>query len=109
MRQVYWGEKGSGYVALDATRLSLDYGDCIVRNDSGGVERLTFTGDNGVDASGITGTWKPFMAMPTHSEPRNTRIPIGYATRCSYCGVRSIPHTDAGRALMCPACGAPMP
>jgi len=109
MRQVYWGEQGSGYVALDVTGLTLGYGDCIARNDSGGVERLTFTGDDGWDASGITGTWKPFVAMPTHSEPRNTWIPIDYATRCIYCSVRSIPHPAAGRALMCPACGAPMP
>ena len=28
---------------------------------------------------------------------------------CPYCGARSIPHTEPGRALMCPACGAPMP
>ena len=76
MRQVYWGEQGSDYVAMDVTGLTLDYGDCIVRNDSGGVERLTFTGDDGLDASGITGTWKPFVAMPTHSEPRNTMTKI---------------------------------
>jgi hypothetical protein len=46
--------------------------------------------------------------MPTMRDYFGGSDPFDRTTRCRYCGARSIPHTAAGRALMCPACGAPM-
>jgi len=98
MSQPYWGERSSGYVALDATGLT------IVSSDSG---PLAWMGAN------IGGT-DYYMPVETGRELYGLGGEDGAVTaesgarRCRYCGVRSNPHTDAGRALMCPACGAPM-
>ena len=98
MSQPYWGERSSGYVELDATGLT------IVSSDSG---PLAWMGAN-------IGCTDYYMPVETGRELYGLGGEDGAVTaesgarRCRYCGVRSNPHTDAGRALMCPACGAPM-
>jgi len=66
----------------NARGLTLDYGDCIVRNDSGGIELLTFK-----DVTMVI-----LFSMPTYADGPLT-------TRCPSCGMQ-----HSSRERKCPAC-----